>query len=192
MVSLGEQDKKSGEASNKLGNSYAAQLVYRKGAFASGFAYTYQSLASSMTGFYNFKDGSWHENLYNLGASYDFGATKLYGNLVYRQGGSNTSYNPNLIVYSTSLKTPLFGGNLLNGFAYLKNNSVKESDAWNISARYDYPLSKRTTVYAGAAYLHNEDNVNYTINGGGGTSSAPATNIGKSPWTAFVGLNHNF
>lgn len=191
MVSLGEQTKLNGDSSNKLGNSYAAQLVYRKGAFASGFAYTYQSLASA-AGAYNFKDGSWHENLYNLGASYDFGVTKLYGNLIYRQGASNTSYNPNLIVYSTSLKTPLFGGNLLNGFAYLKNNSVKESDAWNISARYDYPLSKRTTVYAGAAYMHNEDNVNYTINGGGGTSSAPATNIGKSPWTAFVGLNHNF
>lgn len=51
---------------------------------------------------------------------------------------------------------------------------------------------KRTTVYAGAAYLNNEKNVNYTINGGGGTSSAPTTNMGKNPWTTFVGMNHTF
>ncbi len=33
MVSLGEQTKLNEETSNKLGNSYAAQAVYRKGAF---------------------------------------------------------------------------------------------------------------------------------------------------------------
>ncbi len=100
--------------------------------------------------------------------------------------------NPNIMVYSVSTKTPLFGGNLLNGFAYLKNNTTDSANAWNVSARYDYPLSKRTTVYAGAAYLNNEKNVNYTINGGGGTSSAPTTNMGKNPWTTFVGMNHTF
>ena len=45
MVSLGEQTKLNEETSNKLGNSYAAQAVYRKGAFGIGFTYTYQNMA---------------------------------------------------------------------------------------------------------------------------------------------------
>lgn len=194
MVSLGEQNKLNSESemSNKYGNSYAAQAVYRKGAFGIGFTYTYQNLAAEAPN--NLKNPNAHAALYNLGASYDFGFTKLYGNLVYKNGSKAAvrDTNPNIMVYSVSAKTPLFGGNLLNGFAYLKNNTTNSANAWNVSARYDYPLSKRTTLYAGAAYLNNEKNVNYTINGGGGTSSAPTTNMGKNPWTTFVGMNHTF
>lgn len=192
MVSLGEQEKLSGGQSNKLGNSYAAQAVYRNGAFGIGFTYTYQNLAGKAPN--DFRTINAHESLYNLGASYDFGVTKLYGNIVYRNGSKavNQDSNPDLMIYSISTKTPLMGGYLLNGFAMLRNNTTDEANAWNISGRYDYPLSKRTTVYAGAAYMHNDDNVNYTINGGGGSSAAPTTNMGKSPWTAFIGLSHNF
>lgn len=193
MVSLGEQ-KKIGteEQSNKLGNSYAAQAVYRKGTFGVGFTYTYQSLAGIAPN--NFQKPKAHQSLYIVGASYDFGVTKLYANFIYRNGSkaADKNWNPNLAVYSISTKTPLAGGYLLNGFAMLRNNTTDKANAWNISGRYDYPLSKRTSIYAGAAYMHNEDNVNYTINGGGGSSSAPATKLGKSPWTAFVGMNHNF
>lgn len=193
MVSLGEQKKLNSEdQSNKLGNSYAAQAVYRAGSFAAGFTYTYQNLAGIAPN--NFRQPNAHASLYNFGTSYDFGVTKLYGNLIYKHGSKAAvqDTNPNIMIYSVSAKTPLFGGNLLNGFAYLKNNTTSSSNAWNISARYDYPLSKRTTVYAGAAYLNNGSNVNYTINGGGGTSSAPDTKIGKNPWTTFVGMNHTF
>ncbi|WP_289173835.1 porin [uncultured Parasutterella sp.] len=199
MVSLGEQKKLnrvtqelSDEQSNKLGNTYAVQAVYRSGALGVGLTYTYQNLAGFAPN--NFRTINAHESLYNLGASYDFGVTKLYGNLIYRQGSKavDRNANPNLMVYSVSAKTPLMGGYLLNGFAFLKNNTTDDSNAWNISARYDYPLSKRSTIYGGAAYMHNDDNVNYTINGGGGSSSAPDTKIGKSPWTVFVGLSHAF
>lgn len=192
MVSLGEQEKLSGEQSNKIGNSYAAQAVYRNGAFGIGFTYTYQNLAGKAPN--NFLSPNAHQTLYNLGASYDFGVTKLYGNFVFRNGSRalDRNANPNVLVYSLSTKTPLFGGYLLNGFAYLQNNTTDHADAWNVSARYDYPLSKRTSLYGGAAYMNNESNVNYTINGGGGSSSAPTTNLGSNPWTVFVGINHTF
>lgn len=63
------------------------------------------------------KDPNAHAVLYNLGASYDFGFTKLYGNLVYKNGSKAAvrDTNPNIMVYSVTTKTPLFGGNLLNG-----------------------------------------------------------------------------
>ena len=192
MVSLGEQTKLNEETSNKLGNSYAAQAVYRKGAFGIGFTYTYQNMAGKAPN--DFQTINAHESLYNVGASYDFGFTKLYGNFVFRDGSKSLdrNANPNIAVYSVSTKTPLAGGYLLNGLAFLRNNTTDHANAWNVSARYDYPLSKRTTIYGGAAYMHNGANVNYTINGGGGSSSAPATKVGKSPWTTFIGLNHNF
>lgn len=193
MVSLGEQKKlASEEQSNKLGNSYAAQAVYRHGNLAAGFTYTYQNLAAETPNM--FKSPNAHASLYNFGASYDLGFTKLYGNFIYKNGSKAAvrDTNPNLAVYGLSAKTPLFGGFLLSGFAYLRNNTTDHANAWNVSSRFDYPLSKRTTVYVGAAYLDNDANVNYTINGGGGTSSAPATNMGKNPWTTFVGMNHTF
>mgnify|MGYP001529912948 FL=1 len=111
MVSLGEQNKLNSETemSNKYGNSYAAQAVYRKGAFGIGFTYTYQNLAAEAPN--NLKDPNAHAVLYNLGASYDFGFTKLYGNLVYKNGSKAAvrDTNPNIMVYSVSTKTPLFG-----------------------------------------------------------------------------------
>ena len=69
MVSLGEQNKLNSESemSNKYGNSYAAQAVYRKGAFGIGFTYTYQNLAAEAPN--NLKDPNAHAALYNLGAS---------------------------------------------------------------------------------------------------------------------------
>ena len=56
-------------------------------------------------------------------------------------------------------------------------------------------ISVRTCKKVAFLYIrliNNEKNVNYTINGGGGTSSAPTTNMGKNPWTTFVGMNHTF
>ncbi|MCD8339667.1 MAG: porin, partial [Burkholderiales bacterium] len=86
----------------------------------------------------------------------------------------------------------LWGGSWKLGFAYLRNNSYAKSDSWNIMTRYEYPVSKRTTLYGGGGYLWNDDNTAYTISPGGGGSVVPDATYGKSYWTIFAGISHAF
>ncbi len=190
MVGLG--NSKTDEDSTTLGNIYAVQATYRSGALATGITWTLQNLNGGT--YVPALKNRTKNNIISAGGSYDFNVTKLYLNVAYKTSGDEKNSDPDLWIFGGSLKTPMFGGHLLNGFHYLVNNTRDNANAWNISARFDYPLSKRTSVYAGAAYLNNERNANYTINGGGGASSAPGGTaaLGKDPWTFFSGICHKF
>ena len=196
QASFGEQTAGDGRQSNTLGNSYAVQGVYRNGPFAAGLTVSMQN----MSVLYSQYAKRTNNVTANAGASYDFGITKLYANLIYKHGDGNrtfkddaTPYNPNLYIYALQSKTPLWGGSLNFGAAYLKNDSASESDSWNVQARYDYPLSRRTTVYCGAGYLANEDRVRYDIGPGGGGTASPSTAAGgDNVWMGYVGLNVTF
>ncbi len=196
QASLGEQTAGDGEASSTLGNSYAVQGVYRNGPLAAGLTVSMQN----MSVLYNQYNRRADNVTANAGVSYDFGITKLYGNFIYKHGDGNreykdaaTPYNPNLYIGAIQAKTPLFGGSLNTGAAYLKNDSASQADSWNVQVRYDYPLSRRTTVYAGAGYLSNEDKAQYDIGPGGGGTASPATAAGGDDvWIAYVGLNVTF
>ncbi len=196
QASLGEQTAGDGSQSSTLGNSYAIQGVYRNGPFAAGLTVSMQN----MSVLYNQYSQRSDNITTSAGISYDFGVTKLYGNFLYKHADGNrtykdaaTPYNPNLYLAALQAKTPLFGGSLNTGVAYLKNDSTSQADSWNIQARYDYPLSRRTTLYCGAGYLDNEAKAMYDIGPGGGGSASPATaKGGDSVWMAYMGLNVTF
>ncbi|MBQ9240129.1 MAG: porin [Duodenibacillus sp.] len=196
QASFGEQKAGDDHQSSTLGNSYAVQGVYRNGPFAAGLTVSMQN----MDDLYEQYSKRTNNVTANAGASYDFGVTKLYANVIYKHGDGNrtfknadTPYNPNLYIYALQSKTPLWGGSMNFGAAYLKNDSASESDSWNVQARYDYPLSRRTTLYCGAGYLNNEERVRYDIGPGGGGSASPATNAGgDNVWMGYVGLNVTF
>lgn len=182
MMSLGEQKN-----SNSKGNSYSIGLQYENGAFRGGLTWFNQSV--------NFGTRTQHytyNNTFNLGMSYDFKVTKLHANAIIKQTKDKNFDNPNLQAYAVSSETPLWGGKVLAQFSYLRNSSIDDADGYGVGLRYDYPLSRRTTIYAGGAYVHNDARSNYDISGGGGSSAAPEQPYGKSPRTVFVGISHLF
>lgn len=84
--------------------------------------------------------------------------------------------------------TPAFS--LDGSVNYIKfNNAARKSNAWYYVARAKYALSKRTSVYAQAAYMANKGNSRLSAAGGtAGANPNPGVNQ-----TAFgVGLRHNF
>ena len=88
---------------------------------------------------------------------------------------------------------PLAGGKLMAAAAYMDGEQSNfEEDygsgkfdftRWVISAGYDYPLSKRTNVYAVASYMDDELEGKGTNNG---------TDWNPSAYTFMVGMRHKF
>ncbi len=137
-------------------------------------------------------------NLFTLGASYDFGVVTLYGGYQY---ALHTMELPNYTAissldtitphkganqhaFSLGLSGDLAGGTWMlqsqAAFGKLKDTD-KSYNSWSVGAAYLYPLSKRTTLYADAAY--------------GSTGKAFKqynAESGLSGWTATIGMAHSF
>ncbi len=74
------------------------------------------------------------------------------------------------------------------------NNAEEASKSWLYVARVKYALSKRTSVYASAAYVNNSGIANSTANSGSGDS--PTQNFaaagGQNQTAVMTGIRHNF
>lgn len=141
--------------------------------------------------------------LLNLGASYDFGAFKLFGAYEYAQHAAlpgiefaeekmSEAYNAgkanNYHAFSLSTSVKAFGGDLMvqGQYVFGKNkNSGKLEEGWDkkfnaysIGAGYLYNFSKRTLVYVQGAW----GKANKALN------LAP----GLSGWNTSLGVMHRF
>ena len=134
-----------------------------------------------------------------LGGSYDFGVAKIYAtgqyfdNLMTSSTNSISTDSGSILkpgkqaegwALSVSANVPLAGGNFKAQIGYADSedveNSKNEAKRYVFGVGYQYPLSKRTYVYAGASYM--EDKYEYA-----------ASDKTKTKTTqAFFGLQHNF
>lgn len=75
---------------------------------------------------------------------------------------------------------------------YIKfNNAANSSSAWYYVARARYNLSKRTSVYASAAYIKNKGDSSISAAGGTGAANF-STKAGGGQTAIMAGLRHNF
>jgi predicted porin len=131
--------------------------------------------------------------VFNVGASYDFGVAKIFGLF------NESKYQGlKLATSELSISVPLGGQGQVNA-AYL-HADASGTDATGIntdgndgdlySVQYVYNLSKRTSLYTGAAHLKNKGNAEFSVNG----ADAPPQPIGGgASSTGFnVGIRHAF
>ncbi len=139
------------------------------------------------------------QHTFYFGGNYDFGVTKVFalGQAFQNAGKLNNlgalGEEDGVDGYGLQLgaQTPLAGGLLTTAFYYAHgetDNATTEnkSDYYGLAARYEYSLSKRTTVYGGAGYAQEKVKNN--------PRAAEAANK-KEDYDlvqAYVGLKHTF
>lgn len=142
------------------------------------------------------KDGS----LFFVGSNYNFEVVRVYAEAQYFEGlaGINNDYkfanqgkvaSDGLKGFGLHLgaKAPIAAGTLTAGLYYVDAKEDLTTDAdqdfnyYGVSARYVYPLSKRTSVYGGAGYGQT------TVDGAAGTADKDTKLV-----QAYVGLTHTF
>lgn len=190
----------SGDEGTSSAKRYASIGVsgdYGAAQFAAGYELTKYGANASGVREVADKDGS----LVFVGGNYNFDVVRVYAEAQYFEGlsGIKNAYNfanqgtvasDGLKGYGLHLgaKAPIAAGTLTAGLYYVDAKEDLTADAdqdfkyYGVSARYVYPLSKRTSVYGGAGY--------------GQTSVDNAAANGSDEDTklvqAYVGLTHTF
>lgn len=139
------------------------------------------------------------QHTFYVGGNYDFGVTKVFA---LGQAFQNARKLNNLGAlgeedgvdgYGLQLgaQTPLAGGLLTTAFYYAHgetDNATTEnkSDYYGLAARYEYSLSKRTTVYGGAGYAQEK------VKNNPRAAEAANTKEDYDLVQAYVGLKHTF
>lgn len=123
--------------------------------------------------------------------SYDFGVIKPSAIFVRRRGDMVGA--PAIDAYQIGASAPLGAGKLIATYGQLKNKTTANADSKAFGLRYDYALSKRTTLYGGVTKISNQAGAGYTISGGGGSSPGLALSaVGQSPKSVYAGIAHMF
>lgn len=190
MAAFGEQSYKENgieKASNARGNFYNIGFRYVNGPLTGNLSFAKWN--NPKIGDKTFED-VWFES---ISAAYDFKITKL--NFIVTARQSDDIDAPNLWAAELGALTPMFGGALSLTVGYLTNCDQTDGDGLSWGIRYDYPLSKSTKIYAGIFGVQNEDNAQFVLAGGGGSSTPPSMareETGLANNTVFIGLNHRF
>ncbi len=199
QYSFKEDGKDEGTEGKSSANRYASAAVTGEfGALSTVFAYEFENRVGSLTNA-GVDDG----HTFYLGGNYDCGFAKTFAMVQYFEGARNgfgadslgiADYSDYLALvkgfdgYGLHLGTavPVAGGDLTVGFYYadgdaevIQNNYSFDLSYFGASARYEYPLSKRTTLYTGAGYSRTE--MDFAV------ADLESDNV-----QAYVGLTHKF
>lgn len=193
-----DADGFSGDEGTSDAKRYASIGVsgdYGAAQFAAGYELTKYGVGATGTREVADKDGS----LFFVGGNYNFEVVRVYAEAQYFEGlsGTNTAYKFSKgTVASDGLKgfglhlgakAPIAAGTLTAGLYYVdaKEDFTEKADQdfnyYGVSARYVYPLSKRTSVYGGAGYGQT------TVDGAAGKADQDTKLV-----QAYVGLTHTF
>ena len=134
----------------------------------------------------------------NLGASYDLGVVKLFGEVAQSENDFDNLFSaakPSSTGYLLGLTAPVGAGLIRTSFGYVKGDQdtagVPDPKAAKFAIGYVHNLSKRTALYATYAYTKSKNGASV-----GNTSSAPIlASVGGSSVKATgmdFGLRHSF
>lgn len=125
-------------------------------------------------------------DMFNIGASYDFGSFKIAGLFIQSEQGQHEQQ-----LWNGSVSMPLGAGSvwLSGSYATYDHGNAKalSGDTGMVAAGYIHNLSKRTALYTTVSYLENGGGAKYSLNG----NKPAVTNSGRSGGFD-VGVKHSF
>ena len=162
------------------GNWKASREVGASGVYAKGPAYA--GLAYYAVNNANGQDQARRNWL--LGGSYDFGVARLHG-LVQKSDGSPTgAAKLDVVEWMLGTSVPLASGTLMASYVHRDDRSVKDQDANQVGVGYNYPLSKRTSMYAAFAHIVDRHGAPFLVGN--------QTDTGTGSKALNLGMMHNF
>ncbi|CAJ0808017.1 porin [Ralstonia flaminis] len=141
MYAFGESGTGNGS------KQYSAQLSYQNGGFAAGGVYQYANFNSAAGDLNGLISGLHSQSAAQLAASYEWSVAKFYGEYTYT---NNNVINKNFHVsmFEGGVTIALGTGKVLAAYAYSRDSGGLNQTRRTASLGYDYPLSKRTDLYA--------------------------------------------
>ncbi|MDN7176847.1 porin [Caballeronia sp. SEWSISQ10-4 2] len=147
MYGLGNQAGENGQ------KKYSVQFLYFHGAFAATGVYQYVNFNSAPGDLSSLESGYKSQSAAQLGVSYDLKYVKFFGQYMYTKNDIDLgagSFHVNTVQGGVSV--PIGVGSVLASYAYSRSNGGLDQTHQTWALGYDYPLSKRTDVYA--AYMN--------------------------------------
>jgi predicted porin len=155
-----------------VGDIESASLDYAAGPFSTNIAFeSRKTTANNMDRFYAF------------GAAYQFPAFKTALLVQLRRDDIGARENN---AYELSTVIPFTTSSLLIDLGYFQDKARAGGDAASLILRYDYNLSKRTTLYTGFARFRNGSTAAFAINGA--TSYGVKVAAGDDPSSTIFGV----
>jgi len=146
LGSLGENSSKS------VGKNIGGNVLYFGGPFAATFAY--QDVKNDLD--FRFSTalpaGFVDQKTWQIGASYDLGMAKLYGQ--YGDVKTTAAANTEAKISQVGVSAPISVGSFLASYGQAKYTGATVGTSKTTTIGYDYNLSKRTDVYA--VYLNDK------------------------------------
>jgi predicted porin len=151
----------SGSAMYSFGNQpgdgrskkYSAQFLYFRGPFAATGVYQYVNFNNNPGDLSTFITGYKSQSVAQIGLSYDLKYVKFFGQYMYTNNDIDVgSFHVNTA--QGGVTVPLGPGSVMASYAYSRSNGGLDQTHKSWAVGYDYPLSKRTDVYA--AYLNDK------------------------------------
>jgi predicted porin len=176
MVGLSERTS----APDDLGAFRAASVEYAAGPVFAGLSVEEEKVAGTAP------NSSIAKKTYTLGATYDFGVTKVYGYLL-----RNTLENArDANAYMVGLSYPIGAGTIRSSYTAYKLSDTPGAKANVIALGYTYVLSKRTTLYTSYAHLGNGAASNFALWPGSKTYGLPS--LDENVRSLEFGIRHFF
>lgn len=171
----------SSSVPSTLGDTYGASLNYMTGNLSVDVDYMQQKFSPATAAALNASSQTGVGN-YTLGAiSYDFGFVKPAFIYMRHRGGPDVATgvtaaysNPHNDLFELDATVPLGHASLLLSYGHYRKVADSEGNADSFGVRLDYPLSKRTVLYTGAAMIRNGEHASFTVNGAAGGGVAVA------------------
>lgn len=186
MVALGERN-----GSDKAGMQMDLALKYQRGPLWVGFAHARQNSADEVPAASGNFQANTTASFSILGASYDFGVVKVFGNVATMKDMNPTVQPAPSVVagakgssWLVGASAPVLGGSLMASVVSLDDKRVQNRDARMVATGYTYPLSKRTMLYTAFARIVNRNGGTLTVN----TPSYPGTSEAQFQ----AGVSHAF
>ncbi|CAM2183266.1 Porin [Burkholderia latens] len=147
-------------AGDNRSKKWSAQFNYANGPFAATAVYQYVNFNNGPQDLSSLVTGMKSQGIGLVGATYDLKYVKLFGQYMYTKNDQVAgSWHVNTAQGGVSV--PLGVGNAMASYAYSRDGGGLDQTRQTWAVGYDYPLSKRTDVYA--AYMN--DHISGLSNG---------------------------
>jgi len=121
---------------------------------------------------------------YLLGGSYDFGVVKLHALAEKSDGDPTAAVKLDTLDLMAGVTVPAAGGALMASFVRHDDRGTLDRDADQWGVAYNYPLSKRTALYAAYARIVNDNGATFHVGN--------ATEAGTGDKAFNLGIRHKF